>query len=711
MRRTCSTRWRGYPIAALALILTSAVGAQPTQPPSQPRLPDDPFTWLEDVEGVKALEWVEARNKTTLSEFEKMPVFDSVYNRILSTLTSRDRIPFPSMQGEWFFNFWTDAQHPRGIWRRTTPQGYFSNNPQWETVIDIDSLSSIEKTNFAWGGASCLYPEYRRCLVRLSRGGSDAVEVREFDASTRQFVRDGFHIPNAKTSASWQDENTLLIGTNFGPGSLTTSGYSRVIKRWKRGTPLDSARVVFEAKPADVSASPGSMLVNGRRIPMVYHSPSFFETVAYVIDGDSLIKLDVPKDADFSTQGEHLIVYLRDTWTAGGKTYPQGSLLGIRYSDFMKGSRNFETIIAPTAQRSIAGWSTTKSLLVVNVLNNVRGELQQFRFQNGKWVGTPVPAPDFGSVSLGSSSPLSDRYFFTYTSFIQPTTLYVSEADGKTRQVKQMPKMFDATGLVVKQLEATSKDGTKIPYFVVARENLKYDGTNPTLLYAYGGFEVAQTPGYSAANGAAWLERGYVYVLANIRGGGEFGPAWHRAGLKENRQRVYDDFIAVAEDLIARKITSPPHLGIRGGSNGGLLVGAAMTQRPELFGAVVVDVPLLDMGRYHKLLAGASWIAEYGDPDKPEEWAYISKYSPYQNVFADRKYPRALFTTTTRDDRVHPGHARKMAAKMESFGFPIYYFENTEGGHGSGTTPAQQAKMQAVRFTYLIKQLASKPLM
>lgn len=339
------------------------------------------------------------------------------------------------------------------------------------------------------------------------------------------------------------------------------------------------------------------------------------------------------------------------------------------------------------------------------------GDLQRFRFENGKWLSERVPAPDFGAVSVSSTLELTDQYFFTYTSFTQPTTLYVSEPNGSVRTVRQAPKMFDASGLITRQLEAISKDGTKIPFFVVQRENLKLDGTNPTLLYGYGGFEISEKPSYSATVGASWLERGGVYVVANIRGGGEFGPAWHRSALKENRQRAYDDFIAVAEELIAQKLTSPAHLGIMGGSNGGLLVGAVMTQRPELFSAVVVNVPLLDMNRYNKLLAGASWMAEYGDPDKPEEWAYISKYWPYQNLVAGRKYPRALFTTTTRDDRVHPGHARKMAAKMESLGFPMSYFENTEGGHGSGTTPAQQAKMLAVRYAYLIKQLTVRPLM
>ncbi|MEX2153675.1 MAG: prolyl oligopeptidase family serine peptidase [Gemmatimonadaceae bacterium] len=702
---------RALTLATILTALSTGAAAQQAPPPSQSKLPDDPFQWLEDVESPKALEWVEARNRTTLEDLQRMPAFDSLYGRVLAILTSRDRIAYPDMQGGYFYNFWQDAQHERGIWRRTSPQSYFSGTPVWETVLDIDSLAAAENVNWAYGGASCLYPQFRQCLVRLSRGGSDASESREFDTKAKTFVRGGFFIPHAKTNASWKDENTLLVGTDFGPGSMTTSGYARVVKQWRRGTPLSSARTRFEGKPSDVSVGTGSFIVNGRRISTLSHSPVFFESTRYVIQGDSLIRIDIPKDAGFQTVGSQFIVYLRAEWAVAGTTYPQGALIGIDYDAFMRGDRAFQTIIAPSGRQTIEGWTVTQNHLLVNTLNNVRGELHRFRLQNGKWVGAKVAAPDFGTIGIAGTSRTTDRYFFTYTSFTQPTTLYVAEPDGAVRVVRQMPKMFDDTGLTLQQHEATSKDGTKIPYFVIHRESMKLDGTNPTLLYGYGGYQISQKPGYNPTVGATWLERGGVYVVANIRGGGEFGPAWHRSAQKENKQRSYDDFIAVAEDLIARRVSSPAQLGISGGSNGGLLVGAVMTQRPELFNAVVVNVPLLDMQRYHKLLAGASWMAEYGDPDKPEEWSYISKYSPYQNVFADRKYPRALFTTTTRDDRVHPGHARKMAAKMESLGMPIYYFENTEGGHGAGTTPAQRAKMSAVTYSYLIKQLMTKPLM
>ncbi|MDQ3674187.1 MAG: prolyl oligopeptidase family serine peptidase, partial [Gemmatimonadota bacterium] len=418
-----------------------------------------------------------------------------------------------------------------------------------------------------------------------------------------------------------------------------------------------------------------------------------------------VVTLDVPHDADMYLVRSQMIVYVRDPWTLGGKRWETGSVVAMPVDDFIAGKRDFRLVMKPGPRETILGMRSTRDYLLVSVLNNVRGELRRYRHRNGAWSFEKVPAPDLGSVGVVAASPRSNRFFFTYTNFIQPTTLYLAGEDGKISEVKRLPAQFDARGLTVVQMEATSRDGTKIPFFVVHKEGMARDGTSPTLLYAYGGFESSSTPSYGAVTGANWLERGGTYVLANIRGGGEFGPAWHRAGLKENRQRIYDDFIAVAEELIRQKVTSPKHLGIMGGSNGGLLVGVAVTQRPDLFNAVAIQVPLLDMQRYSQLLAGASWMAEYGDPSKPAEWAYISRYSPYQNLRANTKYPKVLFTTTTRDDRVHPGHARKMAAKMESMGLPFYYFENTEGGHGSGVTNEQRAKTLAVTYAYLWQQL------
>ena len=689
---------------ALSLVLTIFLAAAPQ---AAAQTPDDTLVWLEDVLGPRAMTWVEEHNAATLGELSADPVYRPIYDRVLAIFNSTDRIPFPAIMGDQLYNFWQDDRHKRGIWRRTTWESYLSGAPAWDVVLDVDALATAEGKAWAFGGATCLEPAYRRCLVRLSRGGSDAVEVREFDAVTEQFIPGGggYFLPEAKQSVAWIDENTVLVATDFGPGTLTTSGYARVAKLWPRGTPLASARTLFEGVETDVSVGVGTWRIADRTYHLVFHRPHFFESTRYVLRDGQLVKLDVPRDADISLVRDRLVVYLRDQWTTGGRTYAGGTLIATGMDAFLAGTREFVTVVAPGPKETVLDVSETRDHLLVSMLNNVRGELRRYEYRNGAWTSQSVPAPEMGSINVAATSPLTNRYFFTYSGYTQPTTLYLGEPGRPSREVRRLPPMFDAEGLTVEQHEVTSKDGTRVPYFLVQRRGLARDGTTPTLLYAYGGFEIAQRPGYNSTVGAAWLERGGAYVVANIRGGGEFGPQWHRAGLKENRQRVYDDFLAVAEDLIRRRITSPGRLGITGGSNGGLLVGVALTQRPELFDAVVIRVPLFDMRRYNKLLAGASWMAEFGDPDRPEEWAYISRYSPYQNLRAGQPYPRVFFTTTTRDDRVHPGHARKGAAKMESLGYPVYYYENTEGGHGSGVTNEQRARMEALVYTYLWKRL------
>jgi prolyl oligopeptidase len=671
----------------------------------------DPFMWLEDVDAPRSMEWVNAHNASTVAELTKNPLYQPLYTRIKQVLDSRDRIAYPNIMGEKLYNFWQDNDHKRGIWRRTTNESYLTGNPSWETVLDIDSLAKAEGVPWSWGGSDCFEPEYRRCLINLSRGGSDAAQVREMDVVTKKFVDDGFRLPDAKSGTTWVDQNTLLVGTDFGQGSMTTSGYPRVIKLWKRGTPLSSATTVIDVPADHVSAGSGAIDAVGRRYIIVNDGETFYTSTTYLYENGKLVKVDIPKDADIYLVRDQMIVYVRDPWTVGGTTWGTGSLVAIPVDDFKAGKRDLKLVMKPGPRETINGIRSTRDYLLLNVLNNVRGELRRYSYKNGAWTFEKVPAPELGTINVISTSTRSNRFFFNYTSFIQPTTLYTTDQSGKVVEVKRLPAMFDAKGLTVEQLEATSKDGTRIPFFVVHREGLAHDGNNPTLLSAYGGFEVANTPGYGTVTGSAWLERGGVYVLANIRGGGEFGPAWHRAGLKENRQRIYDDFAAVAEKLISERITSPAHLGIIGGSNGGLLVGVAFTERPDLYNAVVIQNPLLDMQRYNHLLAGASWMAEYGDPDKPAEWAYISKYSPYQNLKANTKYPKVMFTTTTRDDRVHPAHARKMAAKMESMGLPFYYFENTEGGHGAGVTNEERAKSLALVYVYLWQQLGSAPTM
>ena len=658
--------------------------------------PDDPFLWLEEVEGTRALDWVREHNQGTLRELERHPAYQPIFERTLRILNSRERIATPDVEGDRVYNFWQDEQKPRGVWRRTTWESYLGPDPQWEIVLDVDSLARADGVPWSWSGATCLEPENRLCLVRLSRGGADAVQVREFDTAEKRFVEGGFFLPEGKQSVAWRDADALLVARDFGEGTMTTSGYARSVRLWHRGAALESAPTLVEIPATDMGVWVWTLRTADRTYQIVSHRPSFFEATTHLLQGDRLVKLDLPLDADPDVVRNQLAVYLRSPWEVGGRSFPAGSLIAIPMDRFLAGGRDFEVVVQPGERSTIQGVSATRDYLLVSMLNNVRGELRRYALRDGRWAGETVPAPGVGSVNVVDVTPHSNRYFFTFSGFTQPTTLYLHDENGQVREVKRLPAMFDAAGLTVEQFEATSRDGTRIPYFVVRRENVALDGGNPTLLYAYGGFESAQTPSYSAMVGSAWLERGGVYVLANIRGGGEFGPAWHRAGLKENRQRVYDDFIAVAEDLIARRITSPRRLGIMGGSNGGLLVGVAFTQRPELFNAVVAQIPLLDMRRYNRLLAGASWMAEYGNPDLAEEWAYISRYSPYQNLRPGQRYPRVLFYTTTRDDRVHPGHARKMAARLEAMGYPVYYFENIEGGHGSGVTSEQRARGYAI---------------
>jgi prolyl oligopeptidase len=692
------TAWTGIAFAALV-----AAARAPLPLPLAAQA--DPYVWLEEVEDERALQWVQTRNVATIAALSAHPAHDPIYERALAILNSRDRIAFPSMLGGRLYNFWQDAAQPRGVWRRTTWDAYLAGEPAWETVLDIDALARAEDVNWSFAGATCLAPDDRLCLIRLSRGGADAYEAREFDTTTRRFIEGGFTLPEAKQSVAWVDRNTLMVATDFGPGSMTTSGYARVAKLWRRGTPLSAALTLFEGEPTDVSVGVGTVRTADRTLNFVTHRPRFFESTRYLLRDGALAEVELPLDAGASHVGDRLVVYVRTPWNVGGRTYESGSLIAIGFDDFMRGARDFQLVLEPDQRETVNSTATTRDFLLVSMLNDVRGELRRYRHADGRWTFETVPAPEMGSIGLAATSATTNRYFFTYNGFTQPTTLFLADEDGSVREVRRLPALFAADDLVVQQHETTSKDGTRIPYFVAHRRDLPRDGTNPTLLTAYGGFEIAMTPSYNAVMGAAWLERGGVFVLANIRGGGEFGPAWHRAGMKENRQRVFDDFIAVAEDLIARGITSPRHLGISGGSNGGLLVGAAFTQRPELFNAVVVRVPLFDMQRYHLLLAGASWIAEYGNPDIAEEWEYISRYSPYQQLRAGQNYPRVFFTTTTRDDRVHPGHARKAAAKMEALGYPVYYFENTEGGHGSGVTNEQRARVEALVYAYLWERL------
>ena len=689
--------------------------------------PADPYLWLEDVQGDRALAWVRERNAETEKLLQAQPGFDDRKRLVREVLDSKEQIPYVVRRGDWFYNFWRDAQNPRGLWRRTKLAEYRKSQPAWDTVIDLDALAKAEKENWVWGGANCLGPDYRLCLLSLSRGGADAKVVREFDTVAKRFVAGGFEAPEAKSRVEWIDANTLYIGSNFGPGSLTDSGYPRTIRRWQRGQKLSEAATVFEGQASDVASFVSVDKTPGFERTVFGRSVTFYTNTLYLLLGDKQVAIDKPADAQLSFWRDRVLLELRSDWPVAGTTWPRGSLLVADAAAYLRGVRKLSALFTPTATRSLAGFSTTRSSVLVNVLDNVASRLEEWQPgataeapSTTTWQRRDVQAPYPGTLSatalhdpLLKSDPLAEAYLLNSADFLQPDALLLGRTGSNAREtLKSRPTFFDATGMRAEQRFATSKDGTRVPYFIVWPNGVKHgidaDGKNPTLLYAYGGFENSLAPWYSGSIGRVWTSQGGVFVVANIRGGGEFGPAWHQAAILQNKQKSYDDLAAVAAELIKTQVTSPAHLGIQGGSNGGLLVGAVMLQRPELFNAVVCQVPLLDMQRYHKLLAGASWMAEYGDPDKPEDWAYLSRYSPYQNVKAGVKLPKVLFTTSTRDDRVHPGHARKMAARMLEQGHPLLYWENIEGGHGGAADNGQRAQMMALEYTFLWQQLGGR---
>lgn len=710
--------------AALATLILAACGGSAPETAASSAEPakteenavaavDDPYLWLEDVEGDKALDWVRAQNAASKDMLESVAGFEQLREDLRAILDSNDKIPFVREMGGHLYNFWQDANNPRGLWRRTTLQSYRSASPAWEVILDLDALNKAEGENWVWAGADCLRPEYTRCLLSLSRGGADANVTREFDMASKSFVEGGFFRPEAKGGLGWIDLDTVFVYTDFGDGSMTSSGYPRIAKRWKRGTELASAETVYEGKADDMYIAAMHDDTPGYERSFVSRTLAFYNDELYLLGaGGDLTKIDAPNSANKSVRKDWLLLELREPMSVGGDTYAAGSLLAAKLDAYLAGERAFTVLFAPTDTTSLAGYSFTANHLVLNVLEDVKNRvsvLTPAADAGQPWASQALPgAPAFGTVSVSAyDDETSDLVWMTGTDYLTPTTLYLGELLGEKSKLKEMPSFFDKDGLEITQGFATSDDGTRVPYFMVARKGMERNGKNPTLLYGYGGFEISLTPGYSGAVGRAWLKDGGVYVVANIRGGGEYGPRWHQAALKANRNKAYEDFAAVARELIAQNITAPAHLGMQGGSNGGLLMGNMTVMYPELFGAVVCQVPLLDMKRYHLLLAGASWMAEYGNPDT-SDWDFLQAYSPYQNVKSDAKYPPVLFTTSTRDDRVHPGHARKMFARMQSQGHEVAYYENIEGGHGGAADNGQRAYMQAIAYSFLRQHLFPK---
>ena len=673
---------------------------------------DDPFIWLEQVDSTRAMDWVRAENARTAGVLEKDPRYPVLYRDALAIAQASDRIPQPNIIGGQVYNFWQDAGHAHGLWRRTTLSEYRRPQGKWTPVLDLDALSATEKANWFWGGAQCAQPAERRCMIDLSDGGEDAVTVREFDLRAEKFVAGGFTLPSGKQTLAWQDPDTLLVSREWAPGELTKSGYAYIVKRVARGQPLAAAQEIFRGAPDDVGVNPLALHDGaGHQALLVQRDVTFFETEYRIMGDQGLVKLGMPLKAGLlGMVAGRLIIELRDDWkTADGALMPQGSLVSVNLADALAAPDHLRPtlVYAPTARRAFAEAATTRDQLLVTELDNVKGRAYVYTPESGgRWTRRALAMPDNATVEIVDADLHSNRAFLDVTGFLTPSSLWFADLGARSLVVvKTLPAKFDAAHLTVEQLEAVSSDGTKIPYFIVHSTNIKLDGSTPTILTAYGGFQVSETPYYSAQTGKLWLERGGAFALANIRGGGEFGPAWHEAGLKTRRQRIYDDFAAVGEDLIARRYTSPARLGIRGGSNGGLLMGVEFNQRPELWGAVDIEVPLLDMLRYEQIAAGSSWVGEYGSVAVPEERAFLATISPYQNLKAGVKYPLPLVWTTTKDDRVGPQHARKFAAKLSALGLPYLYYEVIEGGHGAGATLEEKSAMTAREFTYFSRQL------
>ncbi|MDH2130165.1 prolyl oligopeptidase family serine peptidase [Sphingobium yanoikuyae] len=674
---------------------------------------DDPFVWLEDWTGPRAMQWVEAENKATVATLQGDPRYAGYYRQALAIASAKDRIAMPMLIHGRIYNFWRDADHPQGVWRYTSEADYASASPSWTTVLDLDALSRAEGRKWVWKGATILDPEERIALLALSDGGEDAVRLREFDLVDGRFVPGGFDIPNAKQNAEWLDKDTLLLSRDWGADSLTKSGYPFVIKTLKRGQRLEDAQEVFRGAASDQLMSMPILLSDGQgnRAAFLFRGVTFFGNETWLLTAQGTKRLALPAKSQLQGMVDgQVLIQTSEEWTSGGVTVPAGALASVALKALQDGGvLTPEILFAPTPRQSIDGVVATQNRVVLSLNDNVRGRVRVYARGAKGWAAQPVELPDNATISTVAASDKSDKTYLAVAGFLAPTTLWAMDAaEPKPVQVKAMPARFDAAGLVVEQFEATSSDGTKIPYFIVHKKGMTPDGSTPAIMTAYGGFEVPMTPSYAAITGKLWLERGNSFVLANIRGGGEFGPAWHEAGLKTKRQIIYDDFAAVAQDIFARKLSSPRKFGIYGGSNGGLLMGVEFNQHPDLWNGVVIQVPLLDMIRYEQIAAGASWVDEYGSVSVPEEKAFLETISPYANIRKGVAYPTPYIWTTTKDDRVGPQHARKFAARLKDYGLPYLFYEDTAGGHSGDADIEQGARLQAMQMVYFSQRLEGK---
>ncbi|MFI6823732.1 prolyl oligopeptidase family protein [Micromonospora sp. NPDC050187] len=669
---------------------------------------DDPYLWLEDLDSADTAAWVRDRNAETVATLSGSDRFAAIRAEIRQVLDAEDRITCPEWRGHFYYDFRQDAAHPRGLWRRTTLEQYRRREPEWDVLLDVDALAGREGENWIWSGVTVLRPGHQRCLISLSRGGTDAFVVREFDLGHRSFVEDGFTLPEAKSDVCWIDADHVYVATDFGPGSLTTSGHPRFVKRWRRDTPLSEAETVYEGHVDDVSTHASHDPTPGYERDFVSRRLDFYRSESYLLAGSGeQVRIAVPEDAAWEAHREWLVIRLRSPWTVEQVTYPAGALLAARFDAFLAGERELTVLFQPDEHTALRHHVWTRHHLILSTLVDVRSQIEVLTPGGTGWRREPlagVPEGEHSSI-VATAPDLGDDYLLVSEGFLQPATLRLGRVGGPVETLKREPAFFDADGLAVRQFFATSADGTRVPYFVVGDPHAP---CGPTLLTGYGGYEISMTPHYNGALGRGWLARGGTYVVANIRGGGEYGPRWHRAAMRENRPRAYEDFAAVAADLVDRGITTPAQLGIQGGSNGGLLMGVMLTRYPSLFGAVAAHVPVLDMRRYHRLLAGALWIAEYGDPDRAEDWTYLREYSPYHNVRDDQAYPPFLLITSTLDDRVHPGHARKMVARLRERGHDVAYYENVEGGHSTAANHEQYAFVWGLTLDFLWRTLVRR---
>ena len=696
---------------AVAAAMTIAAPATLSAQDGVPGPDEDPYIWLEEARSDRALEWVRAENNRTMAHMAQDPRFDELTEEALAILDAEDRIPYVSIRKDGLYNFWQDKQNPKGVLRRTTLDSYKTDDPVWETVLDVDALAEAEGKEWVYKGSTCLPPDQRLCMIALSDGGEDATILREFNMSTKQFVDGGFVIEEkSQGGVQWMDEDTLLVGRDFGDGTITESEYPYTTRMWRRGTALADAEEIFRGEASDVWAGAGLIrdnkgVVHGRT---AFRGISFHEAINYVWHNGEWVELDMPKKASVGGIIDGQLTFSTNVdWETQGQTFPADSLIAVDLEEFKRDPNGAtKTLVwAPGERQTKRGGGATANSAYMNILDNVVGKVVKLDYENGEWVTTEVNLPDNATLGVQATSSETDEIMFTSTDFLSPSTLWYSDGNGDPQVLKTSPEYFDASGMEVEQFEATSADGAKIPYFLVKPKGMQMDGTTPALLYGYGGFQISQLPSYRSLTGKMWLEKGGAFLLANLRGGGEFGPGWHQMAIRENKQRTWDDFIAVGRDAIERGITNAGQLGIQGGSQGGLLVGTAFTQAPELFDAAIVAIPLFDMLRYHLIGRGASWIGEYGDPRIPEQRAWIEGYSPYQKIVDGVEYPAPFLWASTADDRTHPAHARKGAARLKELGQDYWYYEDMTGGHSGGVDNEQRAKLQALQMVYLMQRL------